>query len=118
MTVKLNQHAYEHAKRLIEDGQFIDDERDAWSDHHPSTRSENEFIEKEGVFKYSKWFLAANDEYRKDSRRHYEFPYGDFKNVHCCGLLAALSRAGQDKYVEIENAVADLLTVIDKQVRK
>ena len=26
MTVKLNGRAYEHAKRLIEEGQFIDDE--------------------------------------------------------------------------------------------
>lgn len=118
MAVKLNDRAYEHARRLIEQGQFIDDEREAWSDHHPSTRTENEFIEKNGVFEYSKWFLAVNDEYRKDSRRHYEFPYGDFENVHCCGILAAQSRAGQDKYFDVEKAAADLIAVIDKQARK
>lgn len=118
MTVKLNQRAYEHAKRLIEQGRFINDERDAWSDHHPSTRTENEFIEKNGFSEYSKWFLVVNDEYSEDNRRHYEFPYGDFENVHCCGILAAQSRACQDKYFHIETAVADLLTVIDKQARK
>jgi hypothetical protein len=117
MTVKLNERAYKHAKRLIGEGKFFDDERDAWSDHHPSTRTENEFIEKNGFFEYSKWFLAVNDEYREETRRHYEFPYGDFENVHRCGILAAQARAGQDQYVDIENAVTDLLTAIDNQSR-
>ena len=118
MTVKLNQRAYEHAKRLIEEGKFIDDERDAWSDHHPSTQIENEFIEKNGFFEYGKWFLGVNDEYREERERHYEFPYGDFENAHRCGILAAQSRAGQDKYFDIENIAADLLAVIDKQARE
>jgi hypothetical protein len=38
----------------------------------------------------------------------YKFPYGDFQNVHRCGLLAAESRAGQRKYHDIELAVAHL----------
>jgi hypothetical protein len=118
MTVKLNRRAYEHAKRLIEEGKFIDDERDAWSDHHPSTRTENEFIEKNGFLEYSKWFLAVNDEYEEESRRHFEFPYGDLENVHCCSILAAQSRAGQDKSSDVENVAADLLAAIEKQARK
>ena len=118
MTVKLNHHAYEHAKRLIEQDKFIDDERDAWSDHHPSTQTEEEFIEKNGFSEYGKWFLGVNDEYRKDRTRHYEFPYGDFENVHRCGILAAQSRAGQQKNLDVEKAAADLIAVIDKQARK
>src|SRR4029077_16742687 len=114
MTVKLNGRAYEHAKRLIEEGKFIDDERDAWSDQHPSTQTENEFIEKNGFAESSKWFLVVNDEYSEDSRRHYEFPYGDFENVHCCGILAASSRAGQN----VEKEVSGLLAAINKQARK
>jgi hypothetical protein len=118
MTVKLNYRAYEHAKRIIEDGKFIDDEREAWSDHHPSTQTENDFIEKNGFFEYSKWFLGVNDEYGEETRRHYEFPYGDFENVHRCGILAAQSRAGQPKYFDVEKATADLLAVIDEQAQK
>jgi hypothetical protein len=118
MTVMLNSPGYEHARRLIEEGKFTDDERDAWSDHHPSTQTEKEFIDKNGFSKYSKWFLGVNDEYREESRRHYEFPYGDFENAHRCGILAAQSRAGQDKYFDIENAAADLLAVIDKKARE
>ena len=117
MPVTLNKRAYEHAKRLIEKGKFVDDERDAWSDHHPSTQAEEEFIEKKGFFDYSKWFLGVNDEYRKDTKRHYEFPFGDFEYVHCCGLLAAQSRASQSKHIDVENAAADLLAAIDKQAR-
>jgi len=117
MTVKLNDRAYEHAKRLIEKGKFIDDERDAWSDHHPSTQTEKAFIEKTGFSEYGKWFLGVNDEYGEESRRHYEFPYGDFENVHRCSIMAAQSRAQQAKYLEIENATADLLAVIDQQSR-
>jgi hypothetical protein len=118
MTVKLNQHAYEHAKRIIEEGNFVDDERDAWSDHHPSTQTEEEFIKKNGLFEYGKWFLGVNDEYPEDSKRRYEFPYGDFENVHCCGILAAQSRAGQSKHSDIEKTAADLLAVIDDQARE
>jgi hypothetical protein len=118
MTVKLNGRAYEHATRLIEEGKFIDDEREAWSDHHPSTQMEKEFIDNNGFSEYSKWFLAINDEYHQDKNRHYEFPYGDFETVHRCGILAVQSRAGQDKYFDVENAAADLLAVIDRQARK
>jgi len=118
MTVKLNGRAYEHAKRLIEEGKFIDDERDAWSDHHPSTQIENEFVEKNGFVEYGKWFLGVNGEYGEDRKRQYELPYGDFENVHRCGILAAQSRAGQDRYFDIEEAAADLLAVIDKQSRE
>src|SRR5215469_10565903 len=118
MTVKLNGFGYEHAKRLIEKDKFIDDEREEWSEHHPSTLIDNEYIEQNGLFEYGKWFLATNDEYREDSKRHYEFPYGDLEHVHSCGILAAKSRAGQSKQFEVENAAADLLAMIDKQAGK
>jgi hypothetical protein len=118
MTVKLNGPGYEHAKRLIEKGKFIDDEREAWSDHHSSTQTEKDFIKKNGFSEYGKWFLGVNDAYGEESRRHYEFPYGDFENVHRCGILAAQSRAGQDKYFDVGKAAAYLLDVIDAQARE
>ena len=33
MTVKLNGRAYEYARRLISEGKFVFDGRDAWSEH-------------------------------------------------------------------------------------
>ena len=51
--------------------------------------------------------LGIDDQEDEDKGR-YKFPYGDFEKVHCCGLLAAESRAGQRKYYDVELAVAHL----------
>jgi cobalamin biosynthesis Mg chelatase CobN len=118
MTVKLNGCAYEHAKKLLEQGRFVDDEREAWSEHHPSTLTEKEFIEKHGFSEYGKWFLALNDEYREDAERHYELPYGDFAIVHRCAVLAAKDRAQKYKDVDIKNAVTELLAAIDDRAHE
>jgi hypothetical protein len=42
------------------------------------------------------------------------FPYGDFENVHRCGVLSAEVRAGQRKYADIEAAASHLHGMIDK----
>jgi hypothetical protein len=49
MTVKLNNRAYDHAKGLIQEGKFVFDERDAWSEHRPSAQKKNEFIQRHGI---------------------------------------------------------------------
>lgn len=116
MAVTLNARAYEHAKELINEGRFVFDERDAWSEHQPSAQEENDFIRRHGFAEYGKWYLGINDEKPEDTKGHYEFPYGDFKKVHRCGLLTAESRAGQYKHYDIENAAHNLHGLLD--VRK
>jgi hypothetical protein len=113
MTVKLNSRAYEHAKRLISEGKFVFDERDAWSEDRPSAQKENEFIRQHGIAEYGRWYLGTNDEKGEQTKGHYEFPYGDFENVHRCGVLTAESRAGQYKHYDIENAAAHLHGMIE-----
>ncbi len=113
MAVMLNRRAFEHAKRLVEEGKFVADERDAWSEHQPSAREENAFIERHGFGEYAKWYLGINDQASEDTKGRYEFPYGDFENVHRCGVLTVESRAGQYKHYDIENAAADLHGMID-----
>jgi hypothetical protein len=95
MAVKLNNPAYDHAKELIAEGRFVFDERDAWSEHRPSAQQENDFIERRGVAEYGKWYLGVNDEKAAQTKGHYEFPYGDFTNVHRCGVIRKPSRAIQ-----------------------
>ena len=56
---------------------------------------------------------GINDEKPEDTKGHYEFPYGDFKDVHRCGVLSAESRAGQYKHFDIESAAAHLHGMID-----
>ena len=115
MTVKLNNRAYDYAKGLIQEGKFVFDERDSWSEHRPSAQKENEFIQQHGMTEYGRWYLGINDERSEDTKGHYEFPYGDFENVHRCGVITAESRAGQYKHYDIENAAAHLHGMIDAE---
>ena len=113
MAVKLNKHAFEHAKKLIELGKCVFDERDLWSEHQPSAQDENEYLKEQGFGEYGKWYLGIDTEEDEDNKGRYKFPYGDFEKGHRCGVLAAESRAGQYKYADIENAAAHLHGMID-----
>lgn len=112
MSVKLNRGAFEHATKLIKEGHVVADQRDAWSEHQPSTEKENAFIRQHGFAEYAKWHLGIDDE-GEETKGRYKFPYGDFRDVHRCGVLTAESRAGQYKYQDIENAAAHLHGMID-----
>lgn len=113
MSVKLNDRAFDYAKELITEGHCVSDDRDAWSEHRPSAEQENKFIREHGFTEYGRWYLGINDEKPEDTKGHYEFPYGDFKDVHRCGVLSAESRAGQYKHLDIERAAAHLHGMID-----
>ena len=114
MAVNLNKSAFDQAKRLINEGHVVLDEKDAWSEHQPSAEQENEFIRRHGLNEYAKWHLGIDDEKDEHTKGRYKFPYGDFKNVHRCGVISAESRAGQYKYDDIESAAAHLHGMLDK----
>jgi hypothetical protein len=113
-TVKLNRNAYEYAQDLIRAGHRVLDERDDWSEHQPSAAQENSFIEEHGWGAYGRWHLGIDSEKGKETKAHYKFPYGDFKDVHRCAVLAAESRAGQRKYQDIELAAAHLHGMLEE----
>ena len=116
MATKLNKRAFEHAKNLISNGKYVQDEKDNWSEHQPSTEKENKFIKENGFSEYGKWFLGMEEEEDKgkDNKGHYKFPYGDFEKVHRCGVIAAENGAGQYKHSDIENAAAHLHGMLDR----
>jgi hypothetical protein len=113
LTIKLNKRAFEHAKRLIEKGSYVFDEKDMWSEHKPSAQEENEYIKKYNFDEYGKWYLGVDTDEKEDTKGRYKFPYSDFAKVHRCGVLAAENRAGQYKYNDIETAAAHLHGMID-----
>ena len=113
MAVRKNGSGVDHARALIGQGLVVRDERDDWSEHQPSAEEENRFIERHGMAEYGKWHLGVNDEKPANTKGHWEFPYGDFRKVHRCALLAAESRAGQYKHRDIELAAAHLHGAID-----
>ncbi len=118
MAVKLNKPGFEHAKTLVNEGKFVFDERDAWSEHQPSTQKENEFLQAHGFAEYRKWYLGIDDEDDEHNKGAYRFPYGDFQRVHRCGVLTAESRAGQYKHYDIESAAAHLHGMIEAAKHK
>ena len=106
--MRLNTRAYKHAQRLIEQREVALDQRDDWSEHHPSTAQENAYIRDHGIKAYARWYLGVDEAQDEDNKGRYKFPYGDFEKVHRCGVLAAESRAGQREYQDIESAAAHL----------
>jgi hypothetical protein len=114
MAARLNERGYEYARRLIEQGRVVLDDRDEWSEHRPSAQQENGYIDEHGFGEYGRWYLGVDDEASGNTKSHYKFPYGDFEKVHRCGVLTAESRAGQTKYVDIELAVAHLHGMLEE----
>jgi hypothetical protein len=108
MAVKLHDPGYNHAKKLVTEGHAVYDDRDAWSEHQPSTAEENAFIQAHGYGEYGRWHLAVDDAAKPESKGRYKFPYGDFRDVHRCGVLSAESRAAQRNYADVESAAAHL----------
>jgi hypothetical protein len=113
MPVRLNQRGYDHARSLIEAGRYVLDQRDAWSEHQPSTRDEDEFIAAHGLGEYQRWHLGIDDDEPSHRKAHYKFPYGDFAKVHRCGVLSAEVRAAQYKHHDVEVAAAHLHGMLD-----
>jgi hypothetical protein len=106
--IELNENAFTFASELIKEGQLVADGKGGWTKHRPSADEENEFIRLHGFAEYAKWHLGIDRRFPENTKRRYNFPYGDFKNVHRCGLLAVKARARQYGYAEIENAAAEL----------
>jgi hypothetical protein len=107
-SIKLNEDALAFAARLINERHVVGDSKGVWTKHQPSTDKENEFIRLHGFGEYAKWHLGIDDRYSANTKRRYKFPYGDFMNVHRCGVLAAKARARQYGYTEIESAAGEL----------
>jgi hypothetical protein len=113
VSVKLHQSAYEQAQKLILNHQYILDRTSDWTDHRLPRHGQKKFIEEHGFAEFGKWHLGEDDEQAEDNKSRYKFPYGDFKNVHRCAVVAAESRAGQYEYSDIALAAAHLHRMLD-----
>ena len=116
-SIELNENAFTFAAEIIKRGQVVADRKGAWTEHRPSADEENEFIRIHGFAAYAKWHLGIDNRFSENTKRRYKFPYGDFKNVHRCGLLAVKARARQYGYAKIENAATELERAINDRSR-
>ena len=110
---RLNENAFAYAQELITEGHFVLDKRNNWGDHHAAAQQENDFIRDHGFAEYSKWHLGIDDTHAQNSKARFKFPFGDFKSIHRCALLAVKSRAHQYGYSDIENAAERLLEMME-----
>jgi hypothetical protein len=115
MSVHLNKRGYDHATQLVKAGRVVRDERDAWSEHQPTADQENDFIASHGWAEYARWHLGVDHEQDPEAKGYYKFPYGDFRDVHRCGVLSAESRAAQYKYDDIQQAAAHLHGMLESR---
>jgi hypothetical protein len=118
MTVKLNRKGYEHARKLIRDGDVVRDERDDWSEHAPDADQENRFVDKNGWGEFSEWHLGVDDDASEETKGRFSFPYGDFKKIHRCAVISAESRASQHDHADIRKALGELMELIDSEEKK
>ena len=110
--VRLNQASFDFARKLITEGRVVNDKHGDWSAHKLSADDENEFVGQHGSEEYAAWHLGTDDSHPADSKARYKFPFGDFRNVHRCALIAAQSRARQYGYADIEKAAKELLDLL------
>jgi hypothetical protein len=110
--VRLNENAFAYAKELIAEGRVVIDKNNAWRDHRPMAEEENEFVRTHGFAEYGKWHLGIDGTHAEGTKARYKFPFGDFKDIHRCALLAVRNRARQYDYPDIENAAIRLTELI------
>jgi hypothetical protein len=114
MSVRLNKKALEHARKLVEQGKVVRDERDDWSEHAPSADAENSYIEKNGWDDYALWHLGEDPDKSEETKGRFSFPYGDFTKVHRCAIISLESRASQNDHDDIARETKRLLEQIDQ----
>lgn len=115
MTVKLNEKALRHAKKLVRDGAVVRDERDDWSEHALAAKKETAWREEHGWDAYADWHLGIDNEANEETKARYEFPFGDYAKVHRCAVISLESRAAQYDHDEIARAAKELLELIDAE---
>ncbi|MBO9626293.1 MAG: hypothetical protein J7484_07955 [Microbacterium sp.] len=114
MSVKLNEKALQHARSLVKRDRVVRDRRDDWSEHAPSADDGSEYIDAHGIEEYALWFLGEDTDENEGTKARHLFPYGDFSDVHRCAVISGESRAGQYHHRSVEDALKDLLGLIDE----
>ncbi len=111
MAVKLNNRAVSFVESMIKQGNV---NRDAeWGVSEPTPESENAYLDTHSYDEYGNWFLGIDPDTNPDTKEHYSFPVGDFKQIYRSGLIAAEQRAGQYHHEDIKATARKLLDMVD-----
>ena len=110
-TYKLNRRAVAHARKLIDDHQYVLDSD--WGESAPTADEENAFMKTHSWAEYAEWHLGLTEGASDETKARHAFIYGDFKRVHRTALIACVYRASEWRHKEIELAAHDLLQRLD-----
>lgn len=113
MAITLNRDALRHAEKLIDAGDVVRDDRDAWSEHQPDADAGNRMIERDGWETYASWHLGIDRQESDETKGRFSFPFGDFRKLRRSAILAIESRAAQFDHDDIARAAKRLLAKID-----
>ncbi len=118
MATKLNKQALTHARKLIKAGKVVHDELGDWTEHQLAAAAETAWVKSNGWNDYAKWHLGVDADKTAETKGRFGFPFGDFRNVHRCGVIAVEARAAQNDHADIAKAAKGLLKLIDKRADK
>ncbi len=119
MRVTLNKKAFEFAKQMIHDRKFSDNRGRADQKRAEPTDAQQEaFLKMHSWEEYGRWFLGAHYDRPENTKNRYEFPMGDFQEIHRSDLLAIQKRSHENNYDDITNAAQELVNLIDKKAPK
>ena len=110
---KVNRRAVSHARRLIDDGEYVLDSD--WGEVQPKAADENEFLEDHSWREYSEWHLGLTEGANDETKARHAFVLGDFRRIHRSGIIACHYRAAEWRHKEIELAAHRLLQYLDKK---
>lgn len=118
MRVTLNKKAFEFAKEMIHQGKYSDKRGRADAAHaKPTDTLETEFLKTHSWEEFGHWYLGVHNDRPQNNRMRYEFPIGDFQEVHRSDLLEVQKKAHTLNYDDIAQGAQALIDLIDKKIR-
>lgn len=115
MAIVLNKAAVDRAKYLIESGEVTSFDSD-WNEEKPTPTEVEQFLEAHDMPEYGEWFLGKNDQFEPGIKEHYEYPYGDLREVQRCALVDSHAQAQKRGDEEIVHVIKELIELIDEKI--
>ena len=112
-TYSVNPDGITWAEHLIDTGRYV--LRSDWGTVQPRASDQNAYLEKHSWPEYARWHLGLTDGATDETKARYAFVYGDFRRLHCMGIIACHYRAAEWGHKEIELAAHDLLQRLDNR---
>lgn len=111
--MRINKDAVKQAKALIEDDNYVLESD--WDAAKPAANVEDDYLMKHSWHEFGLWFLGVDTDISQGTKPRHRFPYGDFRKVHRSALLASKQEAAQGEHSEIEEAIDELLALLEQK---